>query len=346
LVAASMLVHAEEDLRLIALSETQREWLPLSAIEKLIANRIKFMDITHHQNSDPTYPLLFLAPIPDQPRHKELIDSIIPLLAASNIESSIISLSNIFTRYYTSQTGVEGAQWLFDQFVIHSKQRPDITVEKYTHTWLQPSIVATIKGNGPNANEFVIVGGHEDSVGSSSTSRAPGADDDASGVTTLLEVFRALVEANFYPDRTVRFITYAAEEAGLLGSQVIATDYSAQGLVIHAVLQLDMTAYGSGDIGIMTDYVDANLTSFVRILVVTYSLLGWANRSCGYACSDHASWNRNGYRVSFPFEAISSNPYIHTANDVLANISPARALEFAKVGVAFVVELADIVPLP
>jgi len=348
LVVSSILAHEEEEeLRLIAFSETQKEWLPFSVIEKLMANRINFMDITDHQEVVRGALLGTLAPIPEEPRHKPLVDGLLPTLSATNIGNTISTLSNnYFTRYYTSQTGVESAQWIFDQFVTYSKGRADITVEKYAHTWIQPSIIATIKGLGPNQNELVIVGGHEDSVGTSSTARAPGADDDASGVSTLLEVFRALIEANYYPDRTVKFITYAGEEAGLLGSQVIANDFRNQGLLVHAVLQLDMTAYGSGDIGIMTDFVDANLTNFVRILVDTYASLGWANRQCGYACSDHASWYRSGYRVSFPFEAISSNPYIHTANDVIGNISPTRSLEFAKVGLAFVIELADTVPLP
>lgn len=57
--------------------------------------------------------------------------------------------------------------------------------------------------------QYVIIGGHEDSVGSSATGRSPGADDDGTGTVTVLEIFRVLVENNFYPDRTLQFITYA-----------------------------------------------------------------------------------------------------------------------------------------
>jgi len=42
---------------------------------------------------------------------------------------------------------------------------------------------------------------------------------------------------------------------------------------------------------------------------------------CGYGCSDHASWNAQGYPASMPFESSMArdNPTIHTAKDTLAN---------------------------
>jgi len=335
-------VAPQEPLRLIAFSETHREWLPMGAIETLMAKRINFMDITDHQEVS-TAALPSFAPIPDQPRHKPYVDTLLPFLNASYIEATIVALSALQTRYYTSQTGVQGAQVLYDSFANFASGRTDITVDKYAHTWVQPSIIATIPGRGPNQNEYVIIGGHEDSVGTSSTARAPGSDDDASGVSTLLEVFRVLVQNNYYPDRTVQFITYAGEEAGLLGSQAIATSYRNNNAVVHSVLQLDMTGYGSGEIGVIGDNVDRNLTDFVKILIDTYSTLGWADSACGYGCSDHASWFRSGYRAAFPFETTFDryNPYIHTASDTLDRISVQRALEFAKVGLGYVIELAD-----
>ena len=42
--------------------------------------------------------------------------------------------------------------------------------------------------------------------------QAPGADDDASGSATILEVFRTMMKNRFEPDRTVEFHAYAAEE--------------------------------------------------------------------------------------------------------------------------------------
>ena len=70
---------------------------------------------------------------------------------------------------------------------------------------------------------------------------------------------------------TIEFHWYAAEEAGLLGSQAIFTNYKNSGKVVKAMLQQDMTGYvkpGSKEaVGVITDYVDAGLTSFIKKVV-------------------------------------------------------------------------------
>jgi len=112
------------------------------------------------------------------------------------------------------------------------------------------------------------------------------------------------------------------------------------------MLQLDMIGYNGREstVGIVTDYVDAETIAFNRQLVDEYLAIGWTNTVCGYGCSDHASWNRLGYRSAFPFEAQFSrrNPYIHTTQDTMNFVSVDHAAEFVKLGIAFAVELSYI----
>lgn len=68
--------------------------------------------------------------------------------------------------------------------------------------------------------------------------RSPGADDDGSGTVTILEIFRALVNTGFRPQRPVEFHWYSAEEAGLLGSQAIAQNYEKKGVDVLAMIQV------------------------------------------------------------------------------------------------------------
>ena len=99
----------------------------------------------------------------------------------------------------------------------------------------------------------------------------------------------------YKPLRTVKFMAYAAEESGLLGSDEIAQAYKNQSVNVVGVLQLDMTNYkgSSGDIYIFTDFTNPAQNTFVGNLVTTYLPgLVKGNSSCGYACSDHASWDR------------------------------------------------------
>lgn len=52
-----------------------------------------------------------------------------------------------------------------------------ITVSQYTHSYSQPSVIAALPGS---SDSVVIVSAHYDSIGSTTSGRAPGADDNAS----------------------------------------------------------------------------------------------------------------------------------------------------------------------
>ncbi|MCM3672277.1 M28 family peptidase, partial [Mesobacillus maritimus] len=137
----------------------------------------------------------------------------------------------------------------------------------------------------------------------------------------------------------------AAEEAGLLGSKAIAKQFRTQNANVVGVLQLDMTNYKGDpkDIYLITDYTNAAQNTYVKNLAATYlPELAVGTSQCGYACSDHASWNAQGYPASFPFEADQNDsPYIHTVNDTLENSDRQanHALKFGKLALAYAVDL-------
>jgi leucyl aminopeptidase len=301
------------------------------------------MDITDYPEiKDRTPPKIFTIPI--DPTHQEEVNSYIARILPNSLWTHILRLSTDFTtRYYTSQSGVNAVNYWLGQYRNFVRGRTDIEVNSFTHTWAQPSVIARIIGT-TKPDEVVVLGGHIDSTASGGT--APGADDDASGSSTVMEVFRVLAENNFRSERTLEFHAYAAEEAGLLGSQAIARNYANNGINVVAMLQFDMTGYvGSSTtptIGVVTDYTNPALTAFIRKLVTTYTDLGFTNTACGYACSDHASWYREGFTDAFVFESTfaNSNPYIHTPNDLRTRLSQTHCTEFAKLGVGFAIELA------
>jgi len=268
-----------------------------------------------------------------------------------NIRNTINSLStNWTTRRYNVQSGIDAANWLKTQWTNIANGRTDVSVALFTHastTSPQPSVIATITGS-THPNEVVVIGGHLDSInGSSSTAAAPGADDDASGVASLTEVFRVAIANGYKPARTVKFMAYAAEEIGLKGSADIANNHAANGVNVVGVLQLDMTNYkgSSYDFGMVTDNTNATLNTHTTNLISTYLPgLTWTNITCGYGCSDHASWNAKGYPATMPFEATMStdNPQIHTTGDTLTFTggTATNSVKFAKLGVAFMGEVA------
>jgi len=270
-------------------------------------------------------------------------------LTEPGIRSTINSLTSYSNRYYTTSTGAAAAQWLKDDWAQKAAGRSDITVELFSHSWAQSSVVMTIEGR-TQPNEIVVLGAHLDSIVSGSIGEgtlAPGADDDASGVGTLTELISAITSTGFKPNKTVTLIGYAAEEVGLRGSKAIAENYKANGKNVVGVLQLDMTNYqgSSSDIYIIDDYTNAAQNNFLKQLLSTYQpSLNVSTSTCGYACSDHASWTNQGYAASFPFEATfnGSNPHIHSARDTLdkSGNNAFHALKFGQLAATYVAELA------
>lgn len=279
------------------------------------------------------------------------VSTLLPQLQASHILATIQSLSDFQNRMYNSSHGVAASTWLFNTWKALAAARPDVRVSQVRHTgWPQKSVSLLIPGSGPNAAETVVLGGHLDSIapGSPETLRAPGADDDASGVASLTEVIRVLLAGNFRPSRSVEFIAYAAEEVGLRGSQQIAAKYKRQGKPVVGVLQLDMTAYQGDptDLWIFTDYTNTAQNNFLASLAASYlPALTVGYDRCGYGCSDHASWTGKGFAASFPFEAsfAHDNKAIHTANDTVTAFGnqAGHALKFSQLALAYVVELAS-----
>lgn len=279
----------------------------------------------------------------------EKVNAWLPQLSESEISATITSLSSFTNRFYTTSTGVSASQWIKDKWSQLASSRPDIQVDYFSHSsYPQDSVIMTIPGS-ERPEEVVVLGGHLDStVGSSTTegTRAPGADDDASGIATLTEVIRVALANGFQPERTVKFMAYAAEEVGLRGSGDIAASYRQADQNVVGVMQLDMTNYQGSveDIVLISDYTNAAQNQFLENLAQTYlPHLSVTYSECGYACSDHASWHNQGYPASIPFEARFEdyNPYIHSANDTLQNSGgdSQHALKFAQLATSYLIEL-------
>ncbi|MFN2224343.1 MAG: M20/M25/M40 family metallo-hydrolase, partial [Candidatus Promineifilaceae bacterium] len=97
------------------------------------------------------------------------------------------------------------------------------------------------------ADEVVVVGAHYDHMGLGPDGTLwAGANDNASGVSTVLEIARSWQALGFVPRRTVLFAAWDAEEWGLIGSQhyVEHPSYPLENTV--GSFQLDMVGAGPG----------------------------------------------------------------------------------------------------
>lgn len=94
---------------------------------------------------------------------------------------------------------------------------------------------------GKNNSEYVIIGAHYDHLGIDETLDGDkiynGADDNASGVSAVLQIAKAFVESGQQPERNVIFAFWDGEEMGLLGSEYFMSNTS---YTIKAYLNFDM----------------------------------------------------------------------------------------------------------
>ncbi|KAG9256586.1 bacterial leucyl aminopeptidase [Emericellopsis atlantica] len=313
-------------------------------IHEYMLKHVHFMDVTETQELEELGASRHAAlakrqsPYP-APSKQSIANPIIARLVQSNVQSTITGLSNIYNRYYRGSYAATSASYVLNAVRSAASTNPAITVKQFTHSFNQPSVIATIPGT---SSQRVIVTAHYDSINSASVSgRAPGADDNASGVASILEALRALAAARYAPGNTLEFHFYGGEEGGLLGARDVFNRYAADDVDVLAVMNQDMTGYSTNNvIAVYTDYVDASLTTYMQRLVPVYTTLGLVTDRCGYGCSDHAAARAAGYPASYVCaDTMSdSSPYIHTANDTPRSSFYAHALQHSRLTVGFLVE--------
>lgn len=349
---------AQSDLRLVSISEdSEPKWILEEDKDALRRLGIKFFDVTDHQDLGQKNKALSVtskkhkkSPFPKKLKNGKLVESYIGELSPANMQTNLALLTSFHSRYYKSKYGAASGEFLFNLVQnITAVHNETISVKQFEHPWGQHSVIARIQGS--QSNDTVVIGAHQDSANLflPNILPAPGADDDGSGTVTILEVLRVLSAGQFQPKNSIEFHWYSAEEGGLLGSQAVFSSYEKQGASVIAMLQQDMTGYvkktidaGSPEaLGVITDFVDEDLTDFIKVVINRYCSIPWAETKCGYACSDHASASRAGYRSAFVIESEfkNSNPNIHSQNDVIDQLSFSHMTEHAKLTTGFAVEL-------
>ncbi|KXS16903.1 Zn-dependent exopeptidase [Gonapodya prolifera JEL478] len=334
---------------------------PISMTEEeildLIRAKRKFMDVTQWPSDIEVSvwksPSGISPASKDTPklRYQPILKGVFSNISEDACRTFLTKFSSFPTRYFRSQSGVDSAKWLLSEIT----KLADSTIEQRIREGHRPIEKAQDedKGSSTGATQpIVVVSAHQDSINQWNPwfGRAPGADDDGSGSTTLHEAFSVYTKAGLVPEIPIEFHWYAGEEGGLLGSQTVVSAYKKKGVAVRGVLHIDMagwTGEANGKkevIGIGQDFVDPSLTKFMESLVDEYLTIPHVTTECGYACSDHASWTKAGYPAVFPFESTfkDSNPYIHTTKDSIEQISFSHIAQHVRLVLSFLVELGGL----
>lgn len=165
-----------------------------------------------------------------------------------------------------------------------------------------------IASTAPNLDCRVLVGGHFDTVPG-----APGANDNASGASNVVELARAFAADGM--DDGLCFALFGAEESGLYGSKALADRLTAQGKLPAYMVNLDVTGIGD-DVEVIGP---AALVQRAIDLARNIGITATKSQLPANAGSDHQSFQDAG--VPSVFFTSGDFDTIHTPQDVFADIS-------------------------
>ncbi|HEX6694287.1 MAG TPA: M28 family peptidase [Longimicrobiales bacterium] len=197
------------------------------------------------------------------------------------------------------------------------------------------NIIARLPGTmDPDA--VYVVSSHFDSVVS-----GPGADDDSSGSTALLESARVM--AGRPQKRTLEFAFFTGEEAGLLGSREYVRRAVASGKKIVGALNNDMIGFANDQrLDNTIRYSNDGIRDIQHAAAMGFTKLITYDAKYYKSTDAQAYYDAYGDIVggigSYP---ILGNPHYHQSHDVLETINQQLVAEVARTNVATLMLLAS-----
>ena len=266
------------------------------------------------------------------------------------------------------------------QYILRSlKKNPDVTLAGLDTFYVssaappyntQPlaNVFGMIRGK-KDTTKVVILGAHLDSyAGKESTwaahwqtTRAPGADDNGTGVSAVLELGRIFGNGSaigFAPDYTIILVAFNAEEAGvayshwLYGTVHFVDRLKAQGYAVEAMIAIDMVGYNRQ---LTADVVANDASQFIGTRTVAMNAqfgLGLAMNAAPFVFatySDHAPFWDAGYPAILLLEhappnqssaTYTANTLYHSSADTLGAVNPELFRRSTQLALATVASFA------
>jgi hypothetical protein len=210
----------------------------------------------------------------------------------------------------------------------------------------------------------LLIGAHYDSaVDTPPDDPAPGAGDNGSGVAAALEMARILSGVD--PTVTVRFVFFAGEEQGFLGSLAYVERLGDDGrAAVELMLNLDQVGRintpsgadycepapaGAGGAGVLGACLESfaahgDLVDEIQGVGAAYTTLFFRRNLSAFG-SDHVPFLLAGVPTVMAIEAYDgANPIIHSVEDVFHAVDLDLVAEITRLGVAVIALRAGVAP--
>jgi len=124
------------------------------------------------------------------------------------------------------------------------------------------NVIGVVRGNDPElAGEFIVLGAHYDHLGWYKNDKGDtvvfnGADDNATGVSSILEIGRSLVAQQELLGRSIILVAFDGEESGLLGAKYLLKEEMVDAHQIKLMFSIDMVGMAEAHKGVDLKGID------------------------------------------------------------------------------------------
>ena len=216
----------------------------------------------------------------------------------------------------------------------------------HPHIYNGQNIEGTLPGINSNENSAIIFNAHYDSV-----AKGPGANDDGSGTVAVLAAAYALSHFNF--KRTVKFVTFAGEEIGLIGSRAYTKEAYEHNDSILVEINADMIGHDEGsrsmtvtateDAGWVADIFQTINNDYTIGLTVNRGAIDRTGHKM--SGSDFAPFLEYGWESVCCWEG-DHDPNFHSAKDNISNVNLSYLVNTTRMIAGTLAYLADLTETP
>jgi hypothetical protein len=288
------------------------------------------------------------------------VNRVVSESSEERIAATMKKLESFGTRLTASEAAKAARAWIVEEMKSYSprlqvrqdawvvKQMPRMTGEVEV-----TNVVAVLPGKTLPETQ-VVLASHYDTVAVRGAAQAPGVVDDASGVATMMELARVMSQYEF--DKTLVFVSFEAEEQGLVGATLHAEKALKEKQAIEAVLNDDIMGGDSSGNGFRSTHAvrvfsDEPMDSGSRALARYIKETGERyvpemkvdlvfRRDRFSRGGDHTPFHARGFaavRFTTPAENYQNQ---HGPGDNFENASPAYAARVTRVNAAAAASLA------
>lgn len=280
-----------------------------------------------------------------------LIREMMNQVSMDSLEATVQHLQDYQNRMWNSQNAFDASDWIAGRMAalgLEVEQQPF-----YASTWTgngqaAPNVIGIQRGT-LYPDVYVVCGSHFDSFSYEAMyggGTCPGADDNATGVASVLESARIMTQYEF--EYSIVYCAYGCEEMGLYGSEAYASRCQQEGMQILGYFNNDMNGYLWGD-QIHIDCIYPNSVApigeyYMNVGSVYFPELPIRHVNFNEGDSDHTSFNNHGYMGIYPFEDYQHySPNIHTTNDLIGPsvTSFEMSQQYCQMNIGCLAELAN-----